>query len=236
MGDNNEFKELDARALIGTVDWDTGLGLGGFKARMRKAVLLDPVTHTLLTTSYPHHETHAGEHHIAIASTLVNTDGELNLLFKSPSIVPGFGATGHPLDSPRRRKAHMTLEIESALGSYMEFYKASTLTFNAGAIVPYWNRNFHAFAASEKYFTSAMSMCVTPGGTESSTTKLGPIYMGAANIPQTIRIGGSRRSGNEFILNPGDWYHIRVVSRVDNNALTIVADWYDHAEQTDYTG
>jgi len=230
-GDNHEFKDENARALIGTVDWDSG---GEFPNR--KAVRLDPVTHALLTVTYPHHEIHAGEHHIAVAGTLFAADEEFDILFKSPSIVPGFGATGHPLDSTIRRKAHMEITVDLGLAGTVYFYRNSTKTFNAAASVNYWNRNLHALAATEKYYTSAMSVCVSSGGTETSNDILGPAYIGSANNGGQGIIGGVTGGRNEFVLEPDEWYRIRVVSRAANNAVTGYLDWYDHAEQTDLTG
>jgi len=230
-GDNHEFRNQDARALIGTVDWDTGLGLSNFSARQRKAVLLDPATHALLVVDYPHHEIHAGEHHVAIAGTLMDTDGVHEILFKSPLV------TGHTLDQVRRRKAHLVLSVDSSLASTVRLYRNSTKTFNASNLVPYWNRNDHAFAASESYFTSSFSICVAPGGTENSEDILGPIFLGSNQAgPFGVEVGGSTGTRNEFILEPDRWYRIEVVSRANSNAVNVWFDWYDHAEQTDYTG
>ena len=221
MGDNQEFKDLDARALIGTVDWDSG---GPFPNR--KAIRLDPVTHSVLTVTYPHHEIHAGEHHVTVASTLADTGGDIGILFKSPAIVSGYGATGHPLDDPIRRKAHIEITISSAVASKVTIYRKSTKTFNAGATLNYWNRNLHAFAASEKYYTSAMSICVTAGGTETSSDFLGPIFLGAAGgVGNTqVIVGGEAGGRNEFILEPDEWYFLDMVSRADDNSLTA---WFD---------
>lgn len=225
MNDNFDPTRPENKALLATVDWDSG---GVFPNR--KAVRLDPVTHSLLVLDYPHHEIHVGEHHVQVASALLGNGATLDVLFKSPLV------TGHVLDTTTRRKAHTEIIVESALASTTRLYKNSTKTFIPGNVLAPWNRNFHAFAASEGYYTSPMSICTGTGGTEDSTTLLGPVYLGSTNQSGKVTIGGAAGGRNEFILEPDDWYRIEIVSRVADNSGTIWIDWYEHAEQTNITG
>ena len=220
-----------------------------------KTVNLDRSTHALLDLGgYAHHEIHDAQHYVQVASALLGSGGTLDVMFKTPLLgatvfpdIPGSPVAGHtgatvagtlervhPKDATTRgvRQAHMTITIESALASTLRFYRGTTKTFIPGnALIP-WNRNFPAFAASPDYYRSAMSIGISSAGTETGTDLLGPIYIGSTSVSGQVKVGGSAGGRGEFILAPGQWYRMELVSRVASNSGTMWFDWYDHAEKT----
>jgi hypothetical protein len=214
-GDNHEFKDLDARALVGTVDSDSGASPD------RKAILIDPYTHSVMTTDYGHHEIHAGEHHIAAKSALLASGATLDLMFKM---------------NAAPKLANMELTIEGSLAYTLNFWGRgiSTKTFVPANTVQMTNRNHHLLAASESFYTSAISLCHTAGGTESANPSFGPIYVGSATTGGRADVGGESGSRNEILLEDGAFYRVEVVSRAADNAVTIYLDWYEHASRSAY--
>lgn len=224
MGDNQEFKELNARTMIATVDWDSGAPFP-----LRKTVRLDPCTHGILTTEgYPHHEIHAGEHFLASKSIQADADDVLDVMFR----IDIDGSTDNLKKIP-----HMTIEIESALAAQVDFYRNSGRSWNsnAGNIVESYNRNFFLYAATESIYTSPMSlMHTTSAGSEQTSERIiGPRFIGTSTGGfNRINVGGSAGGRNEFVLNPYEVYRVKVRSMVNSNVITIFLDWYEHAYQT----
>ena len=214
--DNFDPSNLDNRAMIGTVDWDSGSPQG-----LRKAIRIDPYTHALLTSDYEHHEIHAGEHHIGMKSALLDTADTIDLMFKS---------------NAKPKLNNMLLSVEGALAYTLNFWGrgASSKLFVPANTVQFSNRNHHLLAASEALYTSGISLCHTAAGTEANPTTFGPIYVGSATTGGRADVGGESGSRAEILLQDGVFYGVEVTSRADANAVTIYLDWYDHEAQTPY--
>ncbi|MCK4776970.1 MAG: hypothetical protein KAS39_01255 [Actinomycetia bacterium] len=214
-GDNHEFKNLDARALVGTVDSDSGA------FPYRKAIIIDPYTHSLMFTDYSHHEIHAGEHHIAAKSAILASGGTLDIMFKV-DMAP--------------KLANMKISIDGALAYTLNFWgrNSTSKLFVPGNTVQFANRNHHLLAASPTLYTSSISLCHTAGGTEDNSTTFGPIYVGSATSGGRADVGGESGSRDEIITEDKAWYRAEVISRAADNGITIYLDWYEHAPRTAY--
>jgi len=57
-------------------------------------------------------------------------------------------------------------------------------------------------------------------------------YLGSASTSGKTDSGGAGGSRAEFILQQNQAIMVDLVSRADNNALTIEMDWYEHTNKT----
>jgi hypothetical protein len=170
----------------------------------------DLATHTLQVIDYAHHEVHSGSAYFALYSAL-KADTEIAEV---------------RIQTPNNTKwAHMIIGVQAALATTVDFHEGTTMTHEAGnAIVPL-NRNRNSTN------TSGLTICHTPGGTDASGATFTE-YIGAAATGGRIAVGGSAGGRNEFILDQNNDYLIRVTSRADGNAITILMDWYEHTDKS----
>ncbi|MHC4643958.1 MAG: hypothetical protein ACYTBJ_00550 [Planctomycetota bacterium] len=217
MNDNFDPSKPENRVLLGTVDWDSGHNVN---RDLFKAIRIDPYTHALHTIGYDHHEIHAGEHHFCVASTLVSTGGSLDMVLKF-NCLP--------------KLPNITLTFESALASTVKTWGPgkSTKYFVPGNAIPSNNRNHYLFAATPSLYTSPISICINSGGTETESPSQ-TIHIGSAGVAGKSTAGGEAGSRNEIVAHPSAWYRLQMISRADNNALTMWLDWYEHAPNTPY--
>jgi len=171
-----------------------------------KSLFNDGVANALKVISYEHHEIHDGRGFIAVYSGLKD-----NTEFIEVRIRPRHDT----------RRCHMVIHTESALAATAELWVNTTKThIVANAITPV-NRDF------SNPHSSVLSVCHTPAGAQAGAADLIQ-YLGAATAGGRSDVGGGTTSRGEFILNPWTDYLIKLTSRVNGNALTILLDWYEH--------
>lgn len=169
----------------------------------------DRITRGLKTVDYPHHEIHDGRGFLAVYSALKDTSGYIEVRIR-------------PNDATRR--CHMIVHVESALAATAELWKATTkVHVVANAITPL-NRDF------TNPHDSILNICHTPAGSQAGAADLLE-YLGSPTTPARADVGGSTSSRGEFILRPFEDYLIKLTSRSDNNALSIILDWYEHVHK-----
>jgi hypothetical protein len=169
----------------------------------------DESTHATNTIDYQHHEVHGGSAYFAVHSAL-KADTEVSEV---------------RIQTPDSAKwAHMVVGVQAALASTVDFHEGTTMTHEAGnAIVPL-NRNRNSTK------TSGLTICHTPGGADTSGSTFTE-YIGAAASGGRIAVGGEAGGRGEFILDQDNDYLIRVTSRADGNAISIIMDWYEHTDK-----
>ena len=169
----------------------------------------DDVTNQLMTIDYVHHESHAGSAYFAVYSALANDTDLIEVRIQTPDT---------------RKWAHMVIVIDVALAGTAQLWRGTTKTHVGGNAMALMNRNHNSSN------TSGLTVCHTPGGSESAGSAL-TRYIGAASTSGRSDVGGTAGSRGEFILAQNTAYLIRITSRADSNALTIVLDWYEHASK-----
>ena len=166
----------------------------------------DASTNAINTITYTHHEIHAGSAYYAIYSALKDTAGLISIRIATPNTT---------------KWAHMVFDIEASLAATAQMWFPTTKTHEAGnAIVP-MNRNHNSTN------TSGLTICHTPGGTQTGTAQLTK-YFGATATGGRVAGGGGASSRHEFILKQNSSYYILLTSRADGNAMSITIDWYEH--------
>jgi hypothetical protein len=169
---------------------------------------VDSSTNCLTILDYAHHEIHSGSHYFCAYSALKANTETIEVRFATPDTTTW---------------AHMTIDVECALAGTVEMWEATTKTHVAlNAITP-WNRNRNSTNSS------GLTICHTPGGAEAAAAGLTE-YVGAASVSGRVAGGGEATSRAEFVLKQNTAYLLRATSRADGNALSIILDWYEHAD------
>lgn len=172
-------------------------------------VRIDPSTASLNVVDYAHHEAHDGEAYFAVYSAEKDDAGVIEVRIQTP-------------DSPKF--AHMVFGIESALAATAEMWVPTTKTDDAGNRITPFQRNGNSANAS------GLTICHTPGGAQAGTAQLIQ-YIGAASTNGRVNTGGGTGSRGEFILRRNTAYLVKLTSRADSNALSIILDWYEHTSK-----
>jgi len=166
----------------------------------------DRATGAAMTIDYAHHEIHGGSGFFAIYSALKADTQTIEVRIETPDTT---------------KWAHMMIIVEAALAATAQLWIDTTKTdAEANRITP-MNRDHNSAT------TSGLTICHTPGGSESATAALTE-YFGSAASGGRVAVGGEANSRAEFILEQNTAYLIRATSRADGNALSIVMDWYEH--------
>ena len=172
-------------------------------------VTADAVTNAINTIDYGHHEIHEGSGYFVTYSALANDTDLIEVRIQTPNTT---------------KWAHMQIVIDVALAGTAQLWRGTTKTHEAGNAITPMNRNHNSSN------TSGLTICHTPGGTESAGSAL-TRYIGAATTNGRVNTGGEGGSRAEFILAQNTAYLIRVTSRADANALSIILDWYEHTNK-----
>jgi len=169
----------------------------------------DKATNQLMVVDYEHHETHSGSGYFAVYSNTADDTDTVEVRIGTPDTTTW---------------AHMVISINSALAATAELFKPTTKTHVAGNAITPMNRNHNSSN------TSGLTICHTPAGTESGSAALTQ-YIGASSVSGRVETGGGTGSRGEFILEQNQSYLIRVTSRADSNSMSIILDWYEHANK-----
>jgi len=170
---------------------------------------LDESTHAPITIQYDHHEIHDGNSYFVVYSALLNTAALIEVRIATPNTTAW---------------AHMQIMVDSAIAGTASLWEGTTKTDNSGNRITPMNRNRNSSN------TSGLTICHTPGGSESGTANLTQ-YLGAAATGGRSTASGQANSRGEFVLKQNTAYLIRATSRADNNSMSIILDWYEHTNK-----
>jgi hypothetical protein len=169
----------------------------------------DKSTNATSTITYPHKEAHGGRAYLSIHSALAADTEAIEVRIQA---------------SNTTRLSHMTIHIDSALAATTQLWKDTTKTDAVGNRLGALNRRFDSLNVT------GMTNCHTPGGTQTGDATL-TRYIGSTSVSGKADVGGGAGSRGEFILDQNSAHLIVLTSRVNNNALTIELDWYEHTDK-----
>jgi len=169
----------------------------------------DGVSTAVRTITYPHHEIHDGNSYFAVYSALANDTGVIEVRIQTANTT---------------KWAHMTIDIDAALAATAQLWYPTTKTDEVGNRITPMNRDHNSSN------TSGLTICHTPAGSQAGTANLTQ-YIGSATSKGKSTVGGDTGSRHEFILDQNNDYLIRLTSRADLNALSIILDWYEHTNR-----
>ena len=169
----------------------------------------DEVTHAINIVDYPHHEIHGGSAYFAVHSMLRDDTEVSEVRIQTPNTT---------------KWAHMVIGVQASLAATIDFHEGTTMTHDAGNVLTPMNRNRNSTN------TSGLTICHTPSGADTSGADWTQ-YIGAAASGGRIAVGGESGGRGEFILDQDNDYLIRVTSRADANAVSILMDYYEHTNK-----
>lgn len=166
----------------------------------------DPSTNSLLVTSHDVGEIHDGNAYFVTYSALADDTDLIEVRIQTPNTTTWI---------------HVVIVIDAALAATAQLWRGTTKTHEAGNAITPMNRDHNSSN------TSGVTICHTPGGAQAGASAL-TRYIGAASTNGRVNTGGAGGSGHEFVLAQNTAYLIRVTSRADANALSIIMDWHEH--------
>jgi len=167
-------------------------------------ITTDASTRTITTTTYEHHEIHAGSHYFVAGFTTLAEDGELVFGITTPDTT---------------EQIHILTEVEGT--NQTELYVYEDSTFTGGAAVTPINNDRNSTNASSLVLVSAPTV-----------TDLGDILVaqssGRAGVTPAKSEAGNVKREEEIILKRNTLYIFKAISRGDDNIVSYRANWYDH--------
>lgn len=175
----------------------------------RRIVQEDELSGAIKTIQYAHHEIHEGNAFLVVYSALADDTDAVEIRIETPA---------------GDKRAHMLISIDSALACTVELWMNTTKTDVVGNRLTAMNRDHDSVKQS------ILTICHTPAGAQAGSADLQQ-YIGSASVSGKTDTGGGTGSRAEFLLAAGSAYLIKATSRADNNALSIVLDWYEHESE-----
>ena len=176
----------------------------------------DDVTDAVKTVDWAHDKIHDQEGWVFVYSELADDTDVMEVRIEVPALQPNI-----PKKSPNpSRRAHVPIQIQTALASTVELWKNTTKTDNAQNRVTPINCDFSINDPG------MLTICHTPGGAQAGLPSLGPEYIGSTTISGRTEVGGGTGGRFEFLLFGS--VLIRVTSRADANAMTVKSSYYEH--------
>jgi len=166
---------------------------------------MDTVSGALTTVGYEHHENHEGNAYLGIHSLLRDDTEFIEVRIQTPNTT---------------KWGHMVVIMKAALAATVELWEDTTKTDIPG-------QRFGMNKNRNSPNGTGLLICHTPGGTEVTPPDIQE-YIGAATTGGRSDTGGSSGGRGEFILKQNSAYLLKMTSRVNSNALSIVLDWYEH--------
>jgi len=176
----------------------------GFQAV--KIAQQDDLSDSVQTIAFAHHEAHEQNAFFAVHS-LLRDNAEISEV--------------RIQTSNSEKRAHMVIVIDVALAATAELWIDTTKTnveINEITSINRWHKSTNP---------SLLTICHTPAGAQAGAANL-LRYIGSVAVSGKSDVGGSGGSRGEFILARNTNYLIKVTSRANDNAVSIVLDWYEH--------
>lgn len=187
---------------------------------------MDSATRALESITYPHHEIHDGHSFECCYDQMVSDINDRSIItFRTPDTTTWL---------------HVVAAASASALSEFITLEAPTITDNAGAMLPVYNRNRNSvntsgvFDTSQNpdvqgqatFFTEATMGNVTVG------TEIAHETIGGASGPPARASAGASRSITEFMLKPNTLYAFLVNSlTADDNYHQLCLSWYEHANK-----
>lgn len=187
----------------------------------KRAVRLDPSTHSLITTDCAHTAIHEGESFFSEAVEFgIASGGTLVLAFKTPT---------------NTRKAHLLVDFMTLLGSHCEILEGPTWDNQSGSLSPIFNRNRESSNSStlledqgQASFIASDNLILNPTGLSGGTALPNGYAFGAKN-----KIGaGASRSAREIVLKPDTQYAVVLTSDASSNDGFLSLNWHEQQDRT----
>lgn len=200
--------------------------LQGYNGATWENVGLDAATRVLSIIEYEHHEIHSGRSFTCnYTQTVSDTNDRSIITFRTPNTT---------------RWLHMVAtDTATALANFI-ITRAPTVTDNAGAVLPIFNRDENSTNISGVWdtsqnpdvqgqatlFTEATMGNVT-GGTDIYTETIG-----GPTAPGNRTQAGGSRGLSEFVLLPNTLYAFELISLTDDdNIHHVILNWYEHVNK-----
>ena len=163
-----------------------------------------------------HAKIHAQEGWVFVHSELADDTDVMEVRIEVPDLLPDI-----PKKSPNpSRRAHVPIQIQTALAARVDLWKNTTKTDELQNRVTPINCDLSIDDPG------MLIICHTPGGAQAGAASLGPEYIGSTSVSGRTEVGGGTGGRFEFLLAGA--VLIRVTSRADNNAMTIKSSYYEN--------
>lgn len=169
---------------------------------------LDALEQALHVITASHYQIHEGESFLASKAAAANSSDTLEVYVKTPNSM---------------KEIHMFFRLTGALETKFEIFEGTSKTYNASNKLTPYNRNRNSNTSSS--ITDA-DICHTPGGSGDGTSLI------SETIADGKFSGGTRDTGDEWILKRNTAYLIRLTSNANSNNLTVELDWYEERTET----
>ena len=171
---------------------------------------LDSTTWAQTIIDYEHHEEHSGSAYFAVYSATAGNTDAIEVRIQTPNT---------------EKWAHMQFTLDAGLAATAQLWVDTTKTDVVGNRITPMNRNMNSSN------TSGLTICHTPAGSQAGNAGLLQ-YIGAATANGRFITGGGTGSRGEFILEQNTAYLLKMTSRANGNALSILMDWYEHTNKS----
>jgi hypothetical protein len=176
--------------------------------RSRYKHKVDELTAANVGLDYAHYEVHEGDAFSCCYYASTASGGVISMNIESPTTT---------------KRAHLLLSVESNLPGVMVLYENPTWSAaGTGTALTSFNCNRNSTNTALTKLYSAPTLSGTLTGTTIMTR-----VVGAGNSNQT-RVGGSVRSGFEYILKGSDKYYVKFTADTNATLVSINVEWYEH--------
>ena len=168
---------------------------------------VDPITHTLMTIDYVHHEIHEGDHFLYTDAVTLGEAGVQNYHITTPNTT---------------KWAHMIFVVDGSAITQVELYEGTDKAGDTDVVAGNSNRNS----------TTAATLVIKKGltGGTSDGTRL-HIYKGGSATNQSRGEAGTRND-EELILKQNTKYILRITSGTASNLCNVRMSWYEHTNKS----
>jgi hypothetical protein len=168
---------------------------------------MDPVTRTLQTVDYAHHEIHSGSHFFYADAAELGSAATQDYLITTPNTT---------------RWAHMLFFLDGSAITQWQLFEGADKDGTTPQTVVNSNRNS---------LTAATTLIHkgTAGGTTDGTQIL--IYKGGSATGTSRQSGTNTRNDGETILKQNTKYILRVTSGTASNLTNVRLEWYEHVNK-----
>jgi hypothetical protein len=167
---------------------------------------IDPVTQSVMTVDYPHHEIHSGGHYEYYDSVEVDNGSSQRYLITTPNTA---------------KWSHVSFEVDGSAITRFALYEDSDRT--GTTLQTSFNNNRNSLNVAGMTIHKG-----TSGGTTDGTL-IAQYKSGSAN--GAARTGASSENNNEFILKQNTKYVLIVESFTNDNLINVRLGWYEHTNK-----
>lgn len=171
-------------------------------------VRIDASTASLQTIEYEHHEIHGGSHYYYEDNVTLDATETVDIGWQVSNTTAW---------------THFTFQITSQAEVVVALYEAATITFDGTALTAVNNNRNSGNTSNWQEFE--LDPTVNAVGTQISE-----VILGTSTNPNNGLPGGLQRN-RELVLDQNAVYLLRVTSNVNDNAINITFEWYEHTDK-----